>query len=656
MNMKYFLNTLSEQFSERPLPIFASESEIVAWNDERRTLFHQAIGIDTYLAAERTPLNVRVTGTIDCGTHTIEKLYYESLPQLYVAGNLYIPKGLTERAPGILYVCGHSQSQKVQYQEHARRFAQLGFVTLIVDTVQYGEVYGEHHGTYARGWFQWVSKGYTPTATEVWNAIRGLDLLSARQDVDATRLGVTGHSGGGSISWWTMCADERVKAIATSSGTGHEASHIRERTLDGHCDCNFPNNPYGWSLTEQYALAAPRPVLILAPDRDYVFQIDSVRQVYDKLYTMYDSAGVGDRMRLLDYRSNHAYTPESRQNVFSWFLCHLAGKSVRPDEIEDFDGVQLEEKQLLAYEGRPPAADRSLTVQDWFIPVAAMEAIDSREGFQTNKTQLIQKLKQDGFRHFPVAMNRAKAEIMQHIWGKVEQGWRLKFTYESEENWKLWGEIRGNHPDMTLPADVQQIRPLAIHLRSTGDEKGEQAFDLMKSATPRWLKARLDPRGTGDTAWGQEQNWHIRRASALLGRTVASMRVWDTLRGIEAQRNLPGVDSKRIVLAGAGEMAVVALYAALLDGGIEAVVLQDAPGTLDAADDGKPNMLFKEVINALRYADLPQTAASLWPTKLVFVGEKDDSYIRTQRSYEALGGVCIHVSKASEIDFDALCT
>ncbi|CAG7644323.1 hypothetical protein PAESOLCIP111_04665 [Paenibacillus solanacearum] len=649
--MKRYLNDWAARRVERPLPVFASPAEFTAWRAERQANFHRALGIDKYLQAERTPLNIRVSGVIDDQAYRLEKLYYESLPGLYVAGHLYIPRELSSPAPGVLYVCGHHRNQKIQYQDHARRLAQLGFVTLIIDTVQNGEVFGEHHGTYSRGWFDWVSKGYTPAAIEVWNAIRGLDLLSARDEVDEQRLGVTGHSGGGSISWWTMCADDRVKAIAASSGTGHEASHLRERTLDRHCDCNFPNNPFGWSLIEQYALAAPRPVLIVAPDRDAVFQIDSVEDVFGRLKGLYASLGAEDRLKLFAFRSAHMYTPESRKQIFSWLLRHLAGQEVSPAVVEDIDGERLPDEQLLVYGGQPPADDRSLTVQEWFIPAARPVMPDSPQMLEQCRDNLVARLRQESFSAFPPAAGPCKPVIRQRTWNKPQTSWWFLFDYEAEAYWQLQGELHGAAPE---PAEGSALRPLAVTLRMTGDERGKGAFALLQSASSSWLKARLDPRGTGDTAWGAEWHWHIRRAAALLGGTVASMRVWDTLRGIEALRNIPGVDSKRIVLSGSGEMAVVALYAALLDGNIAAVILDHPPDTLDAPDASRESPCFKEVINALRHADLPQTAACLWPAKLVFVGELPDGYRLTRDVYERMGGSVQVVSCAKEIHFSAL--
>ena len=97
-------------------------------------------------------------GTIQQDGFHIIKLYYESLPGLYVPANLYVPDNLKGPAPAVLYVCGHSRTQKTSYQAHPRKFAQLGFVCLIIETIQWGEVLGEHWGCYARGWLIGTSR------------------------------------------------------------------------------------------------------------------------------------------------------------------------------------------------------------------------------------------------------------------------------------------------------------------------------------------------------------------------------------------------------------------------------------------------------------------------------------------------------------------
>jgi hypothetical protein len=160
---------------------------------------------------------------------------------------------------------------------------------------------------------------------------------------------------------------------------------------------------------------------------------------------------------------------------------------------------------------------------------------------------------------------------------------------------------------------------------------------LLGRARVAWQKAIIEPRGTGDTAWGQELQWHLRRASAWTGRTLASMRVWDVLRALQAVRTLPGADAEQVSLAAKGEMAAVALYAALLDGRIRTLILESPPATQNAPSrpDGRGEAI--EMLNCLRITDLPQVAGLLYPTEIVIVGETPQSYAWAEGLYRRLG-------------------
>ena len=91
---------------------------------------------------------------------------------------------LKEGWPAVLYVCGHARVEsngrllgnKTGYHHHGLWFARHGVACMIIDTVQLGELQGEHHGTYKLGRWDWISRGYTPAGVEAWNAIRGLDV------------------------------------------------------------------------------------------------------------------------------------------------------------------------------------------------------------------------------------------------------------------------------------------------------------------------------------------------------------------------------------------------------------------------------------------------------------------------------------------------
>ena len=95
-----------------------------------------------------------------------------------VTGNLYRPKrtqSKPEKLPAVLYVCGHSgrgrDGNKTAFQHHGMWFATHGYVCLIIDTLQLGEVAGIHHGTYNHNRWWWHAAGYTPAGVECWAQI-----------------------------------------------------------------------------------------------------------------------------------------------------------------------------------------------------------------------------------------------------------------------------------------------------------------------------------------------------------------------------------------------------------------------------------------------------------------------------------------------------
>src|SRR5262245_32317008 len=147
---------------------------------ERRRQFLEMMGL--WPLPPRNDLKPVITGKVEVEHFTIEKLHFQSLPGLYVTANLFLPKQATLPAPAILYVCGHGASivdkvsygNKVSYQHHPAWYAEHGYVCLIVDSLELGEIQGVHHGTYNLNQWWWQTVGYTPAGVECWNGIRAL--------------------------------------------------------------------------------------------------------------------------------------------------------------------------------------------------------------------------------------------------------------------------------------------------------------------------------------------------------------------------------------------------------------------------------------------------------------------------------------------------
>ena len=632
-NIRHYLRRVAAEITDRSLSGIHSLEDWQNIRPQRVDEFMDMMGlVDVPLTGERPLLNVNIVDTIQQEGYRIVKLYYESLPDLYVPADLYIPDNVEDPMPAILYVCGHSPIQKVHYQSHPRRFAELGFVCLIIETIQWGEVRGDHWGCYSKGWFHWYSRGYNPGGVEVWNAIRGLDLLCERPEVNPEKLGVTGISGGGSQSWFIAAADPRIKAVAPVCGASTFEAQITARTIDGHCDCMVPINTYLIDFPDIGALIAPRPMLIGQADRDGLNTIESVREVFEKTKKLYDLYDAGEHIHLVETPGGHSYHPDSRQKIFSFFLKHLQDKTVPYEEIEDVDESeerQLSQDELRIYVQGPPRDDRTTTIQDSFIQLSDPPAIRGESDLIAFRKRVVDFLHEKTFRAFPSETAQTDTRLEYRTLDAAQYG-RTVQSFVSEEGWRLKVDVRWKNPQ-------DEKKPVMIVLRSP-DENRWESEGFISGLSENWNVAYFETRGIGETGWAPELQWHVRRASAWTGRTIASMRTWDLLRCIEVLRNQKGVDPAKIGIAARGEMCVLALYAALLDGNCQALLLQNPPPTQNTPSrpDGRGDSI--EMLNCLRITDVNQIPGLLYPMDITFVGEIPDSFLWSRDVYNRLGG------------------
>ncbi|HJZ41746.1 MAG TPA: acetylxylan esterase [Bacteroidales bacterium] len=631
-NIRLYLVEKATEITDNSLSGMNSLDE---WENVRNRRYDALIDMmglsDFPLQGNRSPLNITVTGTIQQEGFHIVKLYYESLPGLYVPANLYVPDNAKEPLPAILYVCGHSPTQKVNYQAHPRKFAQLGFVCLIIETVQFGEVRGEHWGCYARGWFNWYSRGYNPGGVELWNAIRGLDVLSAMPEVNPEKIGVTGISGGGAQSWYIAAADARVKAVAPVCGASTLKAQITTRTIDGHCDCMMPINTYRQDFTDIGALIAPRPLLICQADRDGINTIESVRELCQHLRGIYTLYHAGENIGLVETPGGHSYHKRSREEIFSFFLKHLAGKDVSPEEAGDIEVMPqnlLPEDTLRVYTNGPPAGDRTLTIQDSFIALPPEPVITNMQELSAFRDSVRKFLLIKTFGAFP----DKEIPFAQKLEFRALDGGRFGeeiYSFVPEEGWQLKLDIHWEHR-------TDSLSPLLIVLRSPGEERWESESFAGEISHDQNI-AFLEVRGVGEIGWALELQWHILRAAAWTGRTIASMQVYDLLRCLAFCRTLPGVDPSKISIAARDEMGVVALYAALMDGKCESLVLRNPPETQDQPGDPGGKGPATEMLNCLRIIDVYQIPALLSPATVTFSGDIPHAYRWSETLLRKLG-------------------
>jgi hypothetical protein len=631
-NIRYYLVQEAGRISDN---VLSGMNSLADWEDIKTRRYHEfmeSMGLENMPEqGDRPDLNVTITGTEQRDGYRIEKLYYESLPGLYVPANLYVPDNIREPAPAVLYVCGHSADQKVVYQAYPAKFAELGFVCLIIETIQLGEVRGVHHGCYSRGWFNWYSRGYTPAGVELWNAIRGIDLLCERQEVDPEKIGVTGRSGGGAQSWFIAAADPRIKAAAPVAGATTLEAHIETRSIDRHCDCMVPINTFRRDFQDVGALIAPRPLMIIQGDGDNLNPIEGVRELYHDLSAFYGLYGASDNIYFVEYPGGHAAIPGSRKKLFAFFVEQLLGEETSADETGDYDDspeALLSAEALKVYLEGPPGDDRTTTIQDSFIKLAEPPVIHDEKELNDFSASVKDFLAEKTFGAFPEKPVPLEPRLVFQSADLAQYG-HHEYSFVPEEGWRLKLDIRWrNEPGLK--------RPLMIVLRNP-DEDRREAENFIRGFDNSWNIAYLEVRGVGECGWDPCLQWHVRRASAWTGRTIASMQVYDLLRCLEFCRTLENINTDSIGIAAKDEMCVVALYAAMLDGHCAAVLLQNPPESQDVPSNPEGKGPAIEMLNCLKVTDVYQLPTLIPDTEIIFKGKIPEAYRWSEQIRKKIG-------------------
>jgi hypothetical protein len=634
----------------------------------------------------RSNLCATITGTLDRPTFTVEKLHFQSMPGLYVTGNLYLPKKRPGPCPAVLYVCGHAPvvidkvpyGNKVAYQHHGVWFAENGYVCLVVDTLQLGELPGLHHGTSRFNMWWWVSLGYTPAGIELWNAMRAIDYLETRKEVDRKRIGVTGRSGGGATSWWVGAGDERVKCIIPVAGIADLLAHVSEgypgRLADGvvagHCDCMYMVNTYRWDYTQVIALSAPRALLLGNSDDDAIFPVPGYRRMTGKIAGLYDILGARERFGLLETKGPHKDTPDLRRGAFRWTNRWLKED---PGPVTTPDRPRLDPQQLKVF-ARPPADAINDVVHERFRRAATIDLPESKEvirGWWKGKAPELKKaLLGRTFRGWPERPPALGARLSADV---KQEGVRVRaFDFLSEEAvpLRVW-LIQAEKVDSPIEVIARVVDETGWRERvaSLGPAFQEALYGVGNPAPrpyPEWQKERfrqqrttmeryglayaiIAPRGVGPTRWSglsrfdhKPADHQIRRRFYLLGQTWEGQQIWDVRRALQCLEYMSDLKKAKWTLHGKGEAGVLALYAAIYEPTIGSVELWHPP----TSHREGPTLL-----NVLTVLDVPQAVGLMLPRK-VALHVKDAESTRAWnwpvRLQESLGETSIQVKVVGE--------
>ncbi len=659
---------------------FRTPEDWAQWQRYVRTKVREMIGP----FPPRTPLNVRRTGVVIADSYRIEKIIYESRPRFFVTANLYIPTRGEPPFPAVLIPCGHASNGKAAaaYQRVAALLAKNGFVVLIYDPLGQGErsEYVDPEtgvdllrvGTrqHCQAGNQCYLTGTNLAQYRIWDGIRGIDLLCSLPEVDSSRIGITGNSGGGTLTTYITAVDPRLKVsvpscyittlvarIASHIAADAEQNFVRSLLLGiDHADLLMPH--------------APRPLLIAAARRDF-FPFNGTLDSFGELQRVYADFGVPEKVSLVQVDDKHGFSQPRREMAVAWLSRWLRGET--RGWHEEGIAVQPDSALQCTETGQVFTSLGGTTV--WEMNLARAESLAAH--FPPVPSQRL--------REWQAEIRAELREILAlpDTGGQVEiVGPRRTFVarygparaVEFRTEWGIWV------PGVWLGPEKSSRDRILLYIGDHGTDGLSQEGSLAETALAAGLSVlAIDPRGMGQTRvpgrdgkpdpryfdyYGAETDFTYN--SFILGRPLTGQRVYDVLRVLQAVRERK--PDSRIVLAGEGYGGLLALFAAALDTSVDGVVVDSSLADyMSLVRD--PYYRFHTrwfVPDILVHFDLPWVAAAVAPRRLWIarpldsrgkrraLSEVERVYQAARRTFQGLGFPGAIVLSSKPVDAHAL--
>lgn len=541
---------------------------------------------------EAVPLNLKVTGIEQFDGWHIEKLLFESRPGFLVSALLYVPEAAKAgKVPGVLATCGHAIDGKAcpTYQEFAQRLVKNGFMVLAYDPIHQGErdqyallkKRGETEFPGLCGAHNFMGRqlellGDSFASWRVWDGRVALSVLLARPEVDASHVGVTGNSGGGTLSEWLWACEPRLTMAAPSC-------HIT--TLLGDLENELPRDAEqyprgilaaGLELADLMIIRAPRPAIILGQRFDF-FERRGFFEAYEDVRYFYKVLGADDKIEAFIGPTTHGYSVHNQEAMVDFF-CRQTGKKAHEVEVaplaEDKIRVCPDGNVLLA--GSVSISD---LVQERARELAAKRPPLDEAAIRKKLEELLQMPERCGVPHF-----RIPRPCVYQIDGQQET-W-ARYVVETEEP-GIRAIVHKNVQASGCYYTLDVENEVCLYLPDVASD-----WDLTGNAYFRQLAASreiysIDPRGMGESrpedglnndakeffaVYGMDYMMH--GYGSMLQESYLGRRVFDVLRVIDL---LVDEGAEKIALHGRGQGAIIAAFATLLEKRIREVFLVDSP-------------------------------------------------------------------------------
>lgn len=623
---------------KRKLRSFSSPEDWQAHMQAVREHFRHSLGA----FPEKTPLNPQLVDVLERDGYVVEKLLIESQPGFPVTVNLYRPPEITEPLPAVLNPLGHWADGKAEAVVQARGIglARQGYIALVYDPIGQGErsqhwdtvtninpvesSTEQHAGACLPCWLT----GQTVINHMVWDGVRMLDYLETRDDVDSSRIGCTGASGGGTFTMFLTAFDDRIKAaVPVCSTATYERMHSKGQIGDP-CQDPVGSYPNDMDMADLLMCRAPLPMQITCTTYDF-FPLIGARDVYADVLDCYTALGVSERANLFEAPAHHDYNQPMREAMYAWFNRWLKDEP-GPVAEAPFE-VETPETLWCTPAGQVILTDRNETVvslnekrvQELAPPVPALGNQQEAERYK--------KSIRSAARAVLAYEEKPAAGAMRSLGTREVGGLHVEDVYfESEVDLPVPGLVF--HP----PTEGPHPAVIVIHDRGKDGDAGENGISAALARAGSMVFA-MDVRGWGETRWEPETVYRSDDAALLgadsrlayfayfLGEWPLTQRVADAIRCVDQIAEREDVRENRIAMLGCGGGGLVALHAAALDERIRAVATYETLASYRhvtrAGDYTVPASSF--LPGVLLHYDVPSLVGALAPRPTAILSPMD---------------------------------
>lgn len=276
---------------------------------------------------ESSELNVVVGERIDKGDHYLERVIYTTDVNLQVAAFVLIPKGLTGKAPAVLAWHGHGYGSREivglrpdgttdddppgMHQHFALHLVRRGMIVIAPEIIGFGDRRlsvdrgkdPKKNSSCVALTSRLLLYGKTLAGLRIYEAIRSVDYVLTRADIDPNRIGCMGFSGGGLIASLSSALDERIQATVLCAFTSTFSGSLLAMN---HCIDNYMPAilPFA-ELPELIGLIAPRALFVESGREDPLFPVASVQEAVAKLKEIYHSEEVAANLEVDLFPGKH---------------------------------------------------------------------------------------------------------------------------------------------------------------------------------------------------------------------------------------------------------------------------------------------------------------------------------------------------------------